>query len=149
MKRNFKSGQSLIEVVIIMTIVVMAAIALLATSLFTQKTARSASYQVQATKLVEQSIEQLRIIRDRRGYGYFDHGSFDGFCSLDTSNPEPSSWLLICPGTAETIPFDKVTFTREIKVENQPNQKKVTVTISWPESGATKTVSNVTFFSNF
>ncbi len=145
-----KSGQSLIEVVIALAVVVILAISLVTTSLLTQKTSRAARNNTQATKLVEQSIEQLRIFRDRRGFV----GLVNGNCwVLVSTDSNPANWTLGgLPGTTcpETVTLNQTSFSRSILVENgvNANQKRATVTITWTDSGGLQTISNITVFSN-
>lgn len=135
------------EVVVAMGIVVVAVVALVSTVIFTQKSARSASAQTQATKLAEQTIEQMRVIRDRRDFGYLT----DGPCFvLDATGADPNLWSLAACGTPPSFTLGNIDFTRSIAVEPAgSNKKKVTVSVSWQESGGTKKVENVTFFSDF
>jgi len=67
--RNYK-GQTLIEVVVAVGVVVLLAVSLITTNLVTQKTSRSARNTTQATKLAQDYAEKIRIIRDRDGYEY-------------------------------------------------------------------------------
>ena len=147
MKGKFKPGQSLMEVVVAMGLVVVAVVALVSTTIFTQKAARSANAQTQATKLAEESIEQLRVIRDRRGFGYLVAST----CYiLNATDPDPNSWSLTICGTPPSFTLGNIEFVRSIDVvDDGANKKKVTVSVSWQESGGTKKVENVTFFSNF
>lgn len=149
MKRSFKFGQSLIEVVIAVGIVAIAVVALVSAIIFTQKTARSANAQIQATKLAEASIEEIRVLRDRKGYAYLET---TGTCKvIDSSLPEPSNWLLNnCVPPGETIVLENISFARMIVIsEPNPGVKKMaTVTVSWQESGGERSVKNSTFLSN-
>lgn len=151
MRRKFKFGQSLIEVVVAVGIVAVAVVALVSAIIFTQKTARSANLQTQATKLAEESIEQIRVVRDRRGFSYLVN---DSCWKLVITDPaDPTTWNFsntapnICP---EIISLGNIAFSRSIKIEDGSNsrQKKVTITVSWQESGGVRSVINSTFFSN-
>lgn len=149
MKRSFSAGQSLIEVVIALGIVVVGVVALVSTTIFTQKTARSANAQTQATKLAEESLEQIRVLRDRKGYGFLDTTSL---CKvIDSSLPDPNNWQLNnCVSPGQTIVLDNISFARMIVIsEITPGVKKMaTVTVSWQESGGGRSVKNSTFLSN-
>src|SRR3990172_11075319 len=68
LKNTFFGGQSLIEVVVSVGVAVLLAVSLITTSLITQKSSRSARNNSQATKLVQQTLEQLRVYRDRYGF---------------------------------------------------------------------------------
>lgn len=151
MNKKFKFGQSLIEVIVAMALLGIVAVALVATSLFTQKATRTASSQVQATKLGEENIEQMRIFRDRAGFSALVNGD----CwKLATPNPnDPNTWKLsnsapdVCP---DVFTVGNTAFNRSIKVEDgtNANQKKITVTVTWTEGANTKSASSETFLSN-
>lgn len=152
MKRNFKDGFSLIEVIIAMTIIVGTAMALVSTTIFTQKTSRSANAQTQATKLSEENVEQMRVLRDRKGFDSLT----DGNClTLDSSSTEFSNWSLAGCTTGENLTLGDIVFTRKIAIcstmsascSGGANKKQVTVTVSWQEPGGTRSVSTVTYFS--
>ena len=157
-KCQMSNGQSLIEVVIALGVLIALAVSLVATSLITQKSARNAKNNTQATKLVQQSIEQLRIFRDRQGFSALVNS--DCWDMINTSDVDVANWKLAnstsspsstCPGV---ITLDKTDFSRKIIIENPPSPldplkaKKITVTVEWTDSGGTQKVSNVTNLSN-
>lgn len=150
MKLKFKIGLSLIEVVIALAVVVTLAVSLIATSLVTQKSSVTARNNSQATKLVQQNIEQVRILRDRRGFSYLATIT-DGSCyTLNTSNADPLNWSLDPCSTGETITFNNVPFTRKIALATSAaNKKSITITVTWTDSGGTQTVNNVTYLSDW
>ena len=145
------SGQSLVEVVVALGVVVVLAIALVSSSLVTQKTSRSAAATSQATKLVQQNIEQIRVFRDRQGFGFLDNNN----CwVLVTPDPDPLKWRLAntVPNTCpESIILGQTTFNRSVRIEAvavNANQKRIKVTVTWADSGGVQTVSNTTVLSN-
>lgn len=143
-------GQSLVEVVVALGVVVVLAIALVSSSLITQKTSRSAANTAQATKLVQQNIEQIRVFRDRSGFGSLANSN----CwVMVTSDPDPLTWRLAntAPNTCpESIILGQTTFKRSVRIEDavNANQKRITVTVTWADSGGVQTVSNTTVLSN-
>lgn len=149
--QKFK-GQTLIEVVVALGVVVALALSLVTTTLVTQKSSRSAKNNTQATKLVQQSIEQMRVLRDRKGFSYLNTVPPKNSCLVLTStNPDPQSWSLDgCPGLGEIIPLDQTNFTRRIELATGTvidKNLKVQVTVTWLESGGSQTVSNTTLLS--
>lgn len=147
MKRNFK-GQSLIEVVIGMGIATLLTVALVSTAIYTQKLAKSAKNNAQASKLVQQSIEQVRTVRDRNGFSAI---SANGCYKVDSA-----SWNLVLlagcssPEIANpSHPAGDPDFLRTIAIANgtNPDQKMVTVTAAWTDSSGNRTVTNTTFLS--
>ena len=147
-------GQSLIEVVIAMAVVVGLTVALVTVTLVVQKTSRTSKNNSQATKLVQQNIEQIRILRDRQGFASLANN--DCWVLTNTADINPNNWKLAnnlsvppapCP---ETVPLNQVEFLRSLKIEDGINfdQKKVTVAVSWADSGGTQSVSNQTILSS-
>lgn len=145
MKKDRK-GQSLIEVIIGVGVAVMLAISLITTSLITQRTARSARNNTQATKLAQEYIEQIRVFRDRKGFSALSDG--DCLIIVKGSTPEiPDTWSLSntncqpLPGEdkdGEKITLNGVKFYKSVKIvpeAGSPTIKRtITVTIRWNET---------------
>lgn len=149
MSKRSSSGQSLIEVVVSLGVAVVLAVSLIATSLVTQKTARVAKNNNQATKLAQESIEKIRVFRDRKGFGALTANSC---LILGSSNPDPTQWGLSTAGCVdgESISASNTNFTRKIEImDSSPTSKLVTVIVSWDEPGGTQTVKNQTFLSQW
>ena len=144
-------GQSLIEVVIAMAVIVGLAVALVTMTLVVQKASRSARNNTQATKLVQQNIEQVRVFRDRKGYASIPDG---GNCYiLSSDDPDPLNWSFSASfdcltESGQQITLDKTDFDRKIKIETDASIKKVTVIVSWTDSGGIQSVSNQTILSS-
>lgn len=146
---SLSRGQSLVEVVVSIGIAVILAISLITTSLITQKSSRSARNNSQATKLVQQTLEQLRVLRDRKGF------SVSTFPSAPTSTcftlliPDPfvpSNWSLQNNPGCVTESITNTIFSRKIEFLNDGADKRlITVTVSWDESGQTRSVKSQTF----
>lgn len=141
-------GQSLIEVVVSLGVAVILAVSLISTSLITQKTARTAKNNNQATKLAQGSIEKVRVLRDRQGFNAMPLG----LClMLDSSDPDPVKWRLNggC-SLGETITSNNTNFTRKIEIDDSGvNTKLVTVTVTWNEPGGAQAVKQQTFLSKW
>lgn len=150
MKRSFKPGQSLMEVVVAMGLVIIAVVALVSTTIFTQKSARSANAQVLATKLAEENIEQIRVLRDRKGYDALLTGACYTF-NAPAGNLELWSMVTCTAPEGETITQENIRFFRKIMTSEITTggtvKKQVNVEVSWQESGGIRKVENVTFFS--
>ncbi|MEX2028332.1 MAG: type II secretion system protein [Candidatus Curtissbacteria bacterium] len=148
-------GQSLIEVVVALAVVIMLAVSLVATTLLVQKASKNAQNTTQATKLVQQNIEQVRIFRDR-GVTGFDALPDSGCHKLNTVNADPAAWtvssLASCEGNppsgSESVVFENVTFNRWLSFTSPSSRRKtVTVTVSWNDSGGNHEVTNQTVLS--
>ena len=149
LRHTFLGGQSLIEVVVSIGIAVMLAISLITTSLITQKSSRSARNNSQATKLVQETMEQLRVFRDRKGFDQLPNSGTTVCVDLNADSTEPLDWTLQpigpCP-ILETIPLNNTNFDRKIEIINDgANKRLITLTISWDESGQTRSVKSQTF----
>src|SRR4030043_1679287 len=144
-------GQSLIEVIVSMGIAVLLAVALITTSLITQKGSRSARNNLQATKLVQQYIEQIKVFREKQGFSSL----INGCGKLNTADPDPKNWVWdheVCPGGTITDPLtlDKTEFTRKLEISTYTtNTKLITVTVTWNESNGLQTVQNKTYLSKW
>lgn len=141
------SGQSLVEVVVALGVVVALAMALITASLVTQRASRTAQSSTQATKLVQQNIERLRVFRDRNGFDQLANGTYR--CIGDT-DLDPSNWVLEgIPANCPAISLGNVDFTSEITISTpQVNKKQVVVRVQWADSGGIQSVTNTTFLSN-
>lgn len=153
---QFNSGQSLIEVIIGIAIAAMLTISLISVGLITNRSSRSAKNTAQATKLAQEKIEDVRVIRDRRGYTYVA-GLTRGVChKTDAPTDDPITWSLItispCPETVPG-PAENVTFTRSIVLSDSnpvdADKRLVTVTVNWNEPGGARSVKNQTLFTRW
>ena len=156
LKHTLFNGQSLIEVVVSIGIAVILAISLITTSLITQKSSRSARNNSQATKLVQQTLEQLRVFRDRNGFSVSTFPSVLAITCFTFTTPDlnvPSTWTLTSGcSTPQTISLGTTIFTRKVEMINEPLvanavKRLITVTVSWDESGQTRSVKSQTFLS--
>lgn len=146
------AGQSLVEVVVALGVVAALAVALVTTSLVTQRTSLQAKNNTQATKLAQQTIEQMRVLRDRKGFDSLSTGS----CfTLNTTNSDPAMWTLpACSGATlngEVVTLNNTDFRRKIAIatpSGTANQKQVIVTVEWTDSGGNQKVTNTTILSN-
>ncbi len=152
---KFRMGQSLIEVVVALAVVVMLAISLVTTTLLVQKASKNARNSTQATKLVQQNIEQVRIFRDRNSGG-FDALPSSGCYWINTAGADPATWSLIAlssclstpPTGAEVLSLNNTTFSRWLAFTAPTStEKTLTVTVSWVDSSGVQQVSNSTFLS--
>ncbi len=146
-----KSGQSLIEVLVAFTVSVLIGIALITASLATQKASISARNASQGTKLAQEYLEQIRVIRDIQGYNNTTRFN-DSACRIinNSSNIDPKTWdLANCSGSGEVLPpLSNTTFTRKIAVSGSSvNSAPVVVTVTWTEGTNTRTATAQTVIS--
>lgn len=170
-KKN--SGQSLLEVTIVIGLVVIVLMALSSVVIHGLETSQVAQNQAQATKLASQGLDIVRNIRDTGGtvcisssvYRWKNNfwsssgctGSAGSSCyfKIDTSgvcsdDPSPTNPLLnqVSASTFETISSQ---FTRQIKTDpvgSDPNQIRVTSTVYWTDYSGPHSTSQVTILAN-
>ena len=141
--RKLTKGQSLIEVLVSITIVVMLAVSLITTTLITQKTSRSARDNTVAAKLAQEYIEQARVIRDNKGFSAISDGCYV------INGSDPNTWQLVSCVPGDKPVLNNVTFTRKIDVSGRNDKsKQVKVTVNWTDSSGTRTVTNTTILSD-
>lgn len=142
--RFTNEGQSLVEVIVSVAIAVLVAIALISMSIITGRAARAAKNNTQATKLAQEYIEQVRIFRDRNGFGLIP---IDGCYKIDTSQLE-NAWLVQpCP---QTIPLDNTVFTRKVDISTVTAEKKlIVVTVNWTDQGGVQSVVHQTYLTRW
>lgn len=156
-------GQSMIEVVVGIGVATLLSVALISTTLYTQKLSRSAKNNTQATKLAQESIEKVRIFRDRKLNGFTALPS-SGCATLDSTNADPGVWTLptflpcpppltagVTPSGVQPVILDQVTFIRWLQFgspTDSVDRKSVTVYVGWQEATSWQLVTNTTFLSN-
>lgn len=144
----------MIEVVIGIAVVVVLAISLITTTLITQRTATSAKNNSQATKLAQQTSEQIRIYRDRQGFNSLRSDPSLCFKLVNTNNPDPTAWSFSSAfdcntnASAELIRLDNIDFYRKVQIKDKSStEKETTVTVTWTESAGTQNVVHKSLIS--
>lgn len=149
-----QAGQSLIEVIVALTITIMMIVALIAFVLTGLKNAQLAQNQSRATKFAQEAMDQIKTIRDRNGEIDFTVSpteTLDNFSELfgiqmsGTTYCNQSCYfkfetngaLVEEIGPAQTNLGDG--FKREIIIEDAPpldseTEKRVIVKIKWADS---------------
>lgn len=154
-----EKGQSLIEVLVAFTVSIIVGIALVSAGLATQRSSISARNKSQATKLAQEYLEQVRLIRDVKGYNTLFPAGFTNACySVNTaSGTDPSSWSLAyvaatCTSTqGESFPLNSTNFYRKVTISDVAGglAKKVVVDVSWTEGTNARSVSEETTLSKW
>ncbi len=127
-KRFFSSGQSLIEVVIALGIVVTVLVTLTQGTLKSFRALRESRNRTQATELAEEALEATRTIRDR-DFAELSNGTY----GLQRTY---GIWTFI-PNYDETDIFRR---TLVIGDGSIADIKQIGVTVTWPEGNGTETV---------
>lgn len=151
---QFDDGQSLIEVVVSIAIAAILGIALVTTTLITQRTSESAKNNTEATKLAQEGIEQIRVFRDRNGYSELE-AIVNPNCFYIVTNVINGETLwgdesVRCPD-GDDIRLDNTVFFRKMSMRDgiQSNTKIVTVDINWEDSKGKQNVKSETILSRW
>lgn len=116
MTKKWESGQSLVETIAALGVVVIIIFALISITTISIRNATFAKNQALATKYAQKSIEEARELRDRYTGDFFDTGS-----SVYSD--------CISPG----LPPSPFTLTRDCDLET-PDRMMVQVTASWTDA---------------
>lgn len=123
-------GQSLIEVLIAVTVVVIVLVALAGSSTRAVSDQISARQRTQATKLSEEQIERVRTYRDRNGLSAL--GSCSVYCNIDVN--------LVLNST--TVATDGITVWYSVGAGGascpDPASKWIDSHATWNDSGGTR-----------
>jgi len=113
------SGQSLIEVIAALAVMVLVILALIIVTTISIRNATFAKNQTLATKFAQEGIEEVRAYRDQNSWDVF--------------------WLTTIGTPEETTEINDI-FTKTIKYENKEtsfdanDRAEVTVTVSWTDA---------------
>lgn len=131
-----EKGQSLMELVVVMAVAVVVISALVFATIASLRNASFAKNQLQATKLAQQGLENIRTLRDRDGLVKVDADEIK-FSELQCSDTNNCFFFfnvgVLQSGTEtnfELIPQD---FKRQFQIIDEDLQKKVTVVVKWTD----------------
>lgn len=156
LQKRKEKGFGLIEILIATAIIAVAFIGIIGFFIFSQNATLRGVRNAEATSLAEEAMEAVRKLRDEswtnnivtktNGTTYYPVISANKW-DLQTTNPDPSSFY------TTTVVFSAVTRDANSNISssgtNDSDSRKVVVTVSWLESGATKTVPLTTYITNF
>lgn len=161
---KFHKGISIIEILIVVAIIIIALTGLLGIATFSLKISILTKETDQANNLAQETIEAVRNFRDGTDWNNDDpNNQYDGLgvvttgiaYHLEKSSDNPLKWMLILGEETVGSFTRKVVFNNVIRdandniVEtggiNDPNTKKVTVTVSWEE----RKIEIVTYLTNW
>ncbi len=162
------TGISIIELLVGAGILTLSMSALLGFLAFTITTSSFLKQQAEARALAEEALEVVRNVRDGTGWNDDDpQNQYDGLGRLQTgvayrvalSGDVPPRWQLIAGSETLGMFLRSVTFENvqrdvndDIVEENgvqDPNTKKVTVTVSWTAKTKQHDVALVSYFTNW
>lgn len=166
-----KKGQSLIEVMIAFTVSVVIGVALVTAGLATQRASISARNNSQATKLAQEYLEEIRLMRDVGGFPIpLNDGTASTVSTLicykfvtpGVGNPDIPKLVAITfgatckvnlpAGNDDTNTYNGVIFRRRLTPEAIPsntNATKFTVRVMWKEGTNNRIVTAETTLSQW
>ena len=138
----FESGQSLVELIVAVGLILTAVVALLTLATSSMKSSGFGVAKARATKLANEEMELVRAYRDSVGWSDFSSGTGVPSCS-DSTNPcyiSVDPVISIQPGSDTTVP----PFTRNF-ITVPPNsalQNKYTIAVRviWTDQSGEHTV---------
>lgn len=137
MKKN--AGQTFVEVVVVVSLVVLVITALVSGSIASLKTTRYNSAKSQATKYAQEGVELARKDRDSSWNTFYNRRNLT-YC-LDKAG----TWTqgATCPVNIDGI------FTRTLDFVAINNGMEVTVTVSWIDGSTNRSSKIQTFFTQW
>jgi len=147
-RKNFRvEGQSLIEVVVALGVVLLVVIALVQAVTTSIKSADRAKKTAQAASYCQEGMENIRAYRDA-GWTTFSSrvGPNVGDTSINYDLPGSIPAATACPSTPNLVN----TFTRCVKFERSATEKvKIILTVSWADSSGTHKSDLISYFTKW
>lgn len=140
----YKNGQSLVEVVVAIGVVVLIVSGLVIAVISSLRSAQSSRLRSTATKLTQDGIEIMRNLRDT-GWSQF------------ALNDSPNAWCLGLDGILVELPsctgnivIGGLTYTRTaLLTETSTDQLTVTITVTWIEGKTLKNSNATTYLTKW
>lgn len=165
-KNKLQSGASMIEVLIVIAITGIALIGLLRVAEHSLRVSRLAREKAQASALAQETMEAVRNYRDGTDWYGTDP---DGLGEVTTgvayylaqTSDIPPRWELVqgeesVDGFTRKVEFEKVSRDSNDNIEStydstgdDPDTRKITVTVSWLHRGEQKKVELITYLTNW
>lgn len=162
--QNNKKGISIVEILVIIAIIGIALVSLLGVATFSLKVSTLIKETTQANSLAQETIEAVRNFRDGTNWNTDGLGTLiteiSYYPKVDTTTV-PSKWTIIqgeetIDGYTRKVVFESVSRDANDNIvetggTNDPDTKKVTVTVSWtpPSHHPEKKVEIVTYLTNW
>lgn len=142
MKKNFSRGQTLVEAVVVVGIVVLLVTGLIAGTTASLRSAQSGRTRTQAVSLAQEGIEIVRGIRDENWNTFATYTG--SYCLGD------DRVLTINAATcAPNITTPEGTLARSVSFEWQDPKMVVTASVSYPEGETNRDVTLTTYFTEW
>lgn len=149
----------MIEVVVGVGIAVLLGVSLITTTLITQRTARSARNNTQASKLAQEYVEKMRIIRDRQSFDTLVakvNAANNATCSyINDTDANLILWTLVsCSDPrGKALALDKTTFYQRVMINGllpvSGNKIDFRIIVEWDEQGSAKKIETQSFLTRW
>ena len=142
------SGQSLIEVLVALSLAVLAISALVSVTMTSVKNAQFSKNQIQAEKYAQEGMEWVRLQKEKNTWAVFSDTTVKTFCI----NSLPTDWITKNIGLCGASIITGTIFSRELDLSqttgcppSTPNPINVKVTVKWKDSKDHQTVRETCF----
>jgi len=140
--RTCSRGQTLVEAVVVVGMVMLLVTGLIAGTTASLKTARTGRSRSMATKLAQDGIEYIRSLRDTSWNTLF---AYSGSFCMDSNNVIYSADVNGCDPITTSVD----TFTRTVDFNWQDPKMRVTVHVSFLDGADVRTVDLETYFTDW
>jgi len=142
--KKINCGQSMVEAVVAVGIVILLITGLVAATTSTLRFGQMSKARTQALQYAKEGLEIVRIIRDT---------SWDDIPQVSATHCLPKGQqvlgVLPCPMDIDLMFSRTVVFSEDGTTCVSPNCRKATVTVSWIESGQTRSVTLSSYITNW
>lgn len=140
--KNSSQGQTLVEAVVVVGVVVLLVTGLVSATTVSLRSVQSGRIRSQAVSLSQEGIEIARGIRDE---SWDDFAGLVGlYCLGDNQQMMPAAGSCV-----PNITTPQGTLTRSVSFNWQNPKMVVTVTVSYVEGEGTRDVANTTYFTRW
>ena len=142
MKNNTTAGQTLVEAVVVVGVVVLLVTGLIAGTTASLRSAQSGRTRTKAVSLAQEGMEVVRSIRDENWITFV---AFSGsYCLGESHDLTPATG--VCP---QNITTPEGTLARGVSFDWQDPKMIVTTTVSYTEGERTRDVTLTTYFTQW
>lgn len=153
-KQSSQTGIGLVEIIVAVSIISATLFSLTAVSRIAFRSVNEASHRIQASFLLEEGFEALKMMRD---------GSWINISSMPLNEERflafsNGSWSVTTTETLVDGLFRRTVVMREVLRDpadsiaevgtSDPNTRRIDIEVKWNERGADRSISTVTYITN-
>ena len=133
MKTNLKQGQSLVEVIFVVSIIALILSGLVSGTIYFGRSARSAKYRSLAVGLAEEKLEELRAEKENNP---------TSFWQIVAAHPDPTLESLTSPAS-----FTRTTTFSDYQEIDSTKKVKVDIKVDWRDGEKTRQTMVSSYFT--